>query len=113
MFEQIDALSFGAENQKVADFVVTVAQNSSEFWLFLLNKRVSMSKRVLRLFTLKICANKRKNKSTVRFDYITETAPKVAEAKFLDQKPAYMKVIPAVTEKGETEFYTYIGFSAA
>jgi hypothetical protein len=65
------------------------------------------------MFTLKICAKKRKNKSSVRFDYITETTPKIAEAKNLDQKPAYMKVIPSIKDQGETEFYSYIGFSAS
>jgi len=58
----------------MSDFLL-VDQN--EFYLFLLNKRVSVSKKQLRLFTVKINASKSKRKSRVYFDYITESVPKL------------------------------------
>jgi hypothetical protein len=92
--------------------MTTDTKNNADFWLFLLNKRVSVSKKSMRVFTIKICSKRRKNKNIVYFDYITESVPKVSEAKFLDKKPAYFKVIP-VTEQEDIDFYTYIGFSSA
>lgn len=58
----------------MSDFCFT---GNNEFYLFLLNKRVSVSKKQLRLFTVKINASKSKKKSKVYFDYITESVPKL------------------------------------
>jgi hypothetical protein len=60
---------------------------------------------------VKICASGR-SKRTLGFDYITETVPKVTNTtNMIDQKPAYMKVIPSFNNES-LNFWVYVGFSA-